>query len=88
MKKTTVTITHWDNLNIEAVKTVPNLCAKYHSDCEMEYNGRKANIKSLMEIMAFFIPDRKEVTISCEGDDEDTAIVEIEAFLRSKGIIA
>jgi len=88
MKKTTVTITGSDGLGPIAATLLSSYCSKYHSNCTAEYNGREANMKAIMPTVLLFVPDKKEITISCEGDDEDAAIEEIEAFMRSRGIIA
>jgi len=53
-----------------------------------EYDGREANMQHLMEaVTVFSFLNGGELTITCEGEDEEDAINAIETFLRKKEII-
>ncbi len=41
-----------------------------------------------MGVMSLGIPTQSEITISCEGDDEDSAVKTIEDVLRAQKVIA
>ena len=45
-------------------------------------------MKSIMGVMSLGIPTQSEITISCEGEDEDNAITAIEEVLRAQKVIA
>ena len=45
-------------------------------------------MKSIMGVMSLGIPTQSEITVSCEGDDEDVAIKTIEDVLRAQKVIA
>ena len=42
---------------------------------------RKVNAKSIMGMMSLGLASGEEVTVVADGNDEDTAVVEIEKFL-------
>ena len=61
--------------------------SKFSSDVNLEYNGKTVNLKSIMGVMSLGIPTQSEITISCEGEDEETAITTIEDILRTQKVI-
>ena len=62
--------------------------SKFGSDVNLEYNGKSVNLKSIMGVMSLGIPTQSEITITCEGEDEDVAIQTIEEILKTKKVIA
>ncbi len=44
-------------------------------------------MKSIMGVMSLGIPTQSEITITCEGEDEDAAIAAIEDILRTQKVI-
>lgn len=56
---------------------------KYTSKLTLEYNEKSAELTKLMGLMALGVKHGAEVTVTAEGEDEDTAIKEIEAFFKS-----
>ncbi|MEA5026944.1 Phosphocarrier protein HPr [bioreactor metagenome] len=65
-----------------------NAASKFKSDVTVSFKGRSVNMKSIMGVMSLGIPTQSEVTIRCEGEDEDVAIVSIEEVLRTQKVIA
>ena len=45
-------------------------------------------MKSIMGVMSLGIPTQSEITVTCDGDDEDVAIKTIEEVLRAQKVIA
>jgi phosphocarrier protein len=45
--------------------------------------GKKADARKLMAIMALAVKNGDTVTVSAEGDDEDTAITALEDFFKA-----
>jgi phosphocarrier protein len=45
-------------------------------------------MKSIMGVMSLGIPTQSEITVTCDGDDEDVAIKTIEEVLRTQKVIA
>ena len=62
--------------------------SKFNSDINLEYNGKSVNLKSIMGVMSLGIPTQSEITVSCEGEDEEVAVKTIEDVLRTQKVIA
>ena len=45
-------------------------------------------MKSIMGVMSLGIPTQSDITITCEGEDEEVAIRTIEDVLRAQKVIA
>ena len=56
---------------------------KFRCHVMMHYGERKMNCKSLMSILAFPVCQGEEVTIECEGEDEEEACRHIVNFLNN-----
>ncbi len=50
--------------------------------------GRTANMKSIMAVMGLGIPTQTEITITCDGEDEEVAVAALENTLREQKVIA
>ena len=55
---------------------------KYASKVTISAGGKNADATRLMAIMSMGVKQGAEVTVSVEGEDEDTAVVEIEKFFK------
>lgn len=64
-----------------------NAASKFASEVKIGYNGREVNMKSIMGVMSLGIPTQSEITISCEGADEDAAVAAIEEVLKAQKIV-
>jgi phosphocarrier protein len=51
---------------------------------EMHYNGIKANLRSVMELLTIGIPHNKTALIILEGKDEEEALKVVEAVFATK----
>ena len=65
-----------------------NAASQCKSDVNVSYKGRSVNMKSIMGVMSLGIPTQSEITITCEGEDEEAAIQAIEEKLRNFKVIA
>ncbi len=65
-----------------------NAASKFKCDVQVSFKEKSVNMKSIMGVMSLGIPTQSEITISCEGEDEDTAIKTIEDILRTQKVIA
>ena len=59
---------------------------KFSSDINLEYNGKKVNLKSIMGVMSLGIGAGSDITISAEGSDEQDALNAIEETLTKEGL--
>lgn len=61
--------------------------SKYASDIQMQFNGKKANMKSIMNILASGVTAGTEITVEASGDDEAAALEGIEKVLLADKVI-
>ena len=48
--------------------------SKDDSDINLEYKGKKVNLKSIMGVMSLGIGKGAEITISADGEDETSGV--------------
>ena len=87
MKDVKVLVIDPVGLHARPATVAVNAASKFKCDVKVSFNGRSVNMKSIMGVMSLGIPTQSEVTISCEGEDEDTAITTIEEILRTQKVI-
>jgi phosphocarrier protein len=88
MKEINVLVVDPVGLHDRPATVAVNAASKFKCDVKVSFKGRAVNMKSIMGVMSLGIPTQSEVTISCEGEDEEEAIVAIEEVLRSQAVIA
>jgi phosphocarrier protein HPr len=64
-----------------------NAASKFKSDVKIAFKGKTVNMKSIMGVMSLGIPTQSEVTITCDGEDEEAAIEAIQEILRTQKVI-
>ncbi|MGU3941276.1 phosphocarrier protein HPr [Listeria monocytogenes] len=60
--------------------------SKYSSDVQIEYTGKKVNLKSIMGVMSLGIGKGADITIYTEGGDEKEAIEGLTEVLKKEGL--
>lgn len=63
-----------------------NLCKeamKYKSKITFEYSGNIANAKSVLSVLGACIKSGDEITLICEGEDEEEALSSLVAYIES-----
>lgn len=55
---------------------------KYEDTITIEKDGKKAEAKKLMALMGLCIVKGETVTVTVEGANEDTTVVEMEKFFK------
>jgi phosphocarrier protein len=58
--------------------------SKYESDINLEFKGKKVNLKSIMCVMSLGIGKGAEITISAEGKDEQSALDSLQDTLNKE----
>ena len=87
MKQITVSVIDPVGLHARPATVAVNAASKFKCEVNVSFKGREVNMKSIMGVMSLGIPTQSEITISCNGDDEDAAIAAIEVVLRALKII-
>ena len=88
MVSQTVTFQCDEALQMKAVAILIQKASAFKSSIYLTRSGRRANAKSLLGVMSLGIPTQSEITVSCEGEDEDVAVKTIEDVLRAQKVIA
>lgn len=60
--------------------------SKFDSEINLEYKGKKVNLKSIMGVMSLGIGQGADITISAEGSDADHALSSLEETLKKEGL--
>ena len=88
MKEISVLVVDPVGLHARPATVAVNAASKFKSEVEVAYNGKTVNMKSIMGVMSLGIPTQSEITISCDGEDEEEAIKQIEDILKAQKVIA
>ncbi|MDP2813969.1 MAG: HPr family phosphocarrier protein [Erysipelotrichaceae bacterium] len=88
MKQITVLVVDPVGLHARPATVAVNAASKFKCEVKVSFKGRSVNMKSIMGVMSLGIPTQSEITITCEGDDEEVAINTIEEVLRTQKVIA
>ncbi len=87
MKQITVLVVDPVGLHARPATVAVSAASRFKCDVKVAFKGRSVNMKSIMGVMSLGIPTQSEVTISCDGDDEEDAIKTIEDVLRTQKVI-
>ncbi|HBZ11658.1 MAG TPA: HPr family phosphocarrier protein [Bacillus bacterium] len=60
--------------------------SKFDSEINIEFNGKSANLKSIMGVMSLGIPKDAEFKIIVSGSDEDEAISVLSETITQQGL--
>ena len=88
MNQISVTVIDPVGLHARPATVAVNAASKFKCEVKVAYKGRTVNMKSIMGVMSLGIPTQSEITVSCEGEDEDVAVKTIEDVLRAQKVIA
>ncbi len=70
-----------EGLEARPVALLVQVASQFESTVYINSEDRKVNAKSIMGMMSLGLASGEEVTVVADGNDEDTAVVEIEKFL-------
>ena len=56
--------------------------ASFKSKVTIEKGGKAVDLKRILGVMGLGVKAGEEVIIACDGEDEDVAIGELEAFMK------
>ena len=72
-----------NGLEARPVAVLVQVASQYNSSIYVEYENRKVNAKSIMGMMTLGLIAGEEVVVSANGDDEETAMSDIEKYLSA-----
>jgi phosphocarrier protein len=56
---------------------------KYKCRVTFDYEGNTANAKSVLSVLGACIKSGNEITLMCDGEDEEQALGELLAFIEN-----
>ena len=84
MKKITYTVKAEAGLHARPAGLLVKQTAAFKSDIKIlnEENGKEADLKRLMAVMALGVKQGNSIVVTVEGEDEDEACIVLESFLK------
>ena len=70
-------------LHMRPAQVFVSAMAKYPADITIKFNGKDINGKSIMNIMAACIKCGSEITVVCNGDNEEAMMNEVASMIES-----
>ena len=83
MKQLEITINNETGLHARPAKTLVNLVKQFKSDIIIWHGEKKANAKSLISVLTLGASKGSQLRIVVNGEDEESALAEIEAAILS-----
>ncbi len=81
MKKKDITIQVDGSIETRPVALLVQVASQFKSDIHIESGNKRVNAKSIMGMMTMGLESGEEVTVTVNGEDEDEAMEQIEAYL-------
>ena len=72
-----------NGLEARPVAVLVQVASQFNSSIYVESGAKKVNAKNIMGMMALGLDAGEEVVVSAEGDDETSAMEDIEKFLSA-----
>lgn len=85
MIQETIKVKHVGGLEGRKVALLVQMACQYESRIYVIRDNKKVNAKSLLGMTSMIFTENSEVTVSAEGEDEATAVANIEKYLSQSG---
>ena len=82
MKEFKYGVTDPEGLHARPAGILVKKAAEFQSKIMIDKAGKAADAKRILGVMGLGVKKGEEVTITAEGEDEETAIVALEAFFK------
>ena len=82
MKQFTYVITDEAGIHARPAGLLVKEAAKFASTTTIAKGAKKGDLKRIFGVMALGVKKGEEITVACEGADEDAAAAALEAFLK------
>ncbi|MCM2533570.1 phosphocarrier protein HPr [Neobacillus pocheonensis] len=60
--------------------------SKFDSEVNLEYKGKKVNLKSIMGVMSLGVGQGADISITAEGSDAEEALRSLEETMKKEGL--
>jgi phosphocarrier protein len=78
-----ITITNPTGLHLRPAGNLCREAMKYKCRVTFDYEGNTANAKSVLSVLGACIKSGNEITLMCDGEDEEQALNELLAFIEN-----
>ena len=85
MPRTSVVIAQAEGLHARPAAQFVKLAARFESAVKVRLDGKEANAKSILSVLALGASKGSQVDLEADGDDAQRALDELSAFLVSGG---
>ena len=82
MREFKYVVTDPEGLHARPAGLLVKKAAEFQSKIMIDKAGKAADAKRILGVMGLGVKKGEEVTITAEGEDEETAIVALEAFFK------
>ena len=83
MQSKTLVVKNGSGIHARPASMLVKEAGKFSAEVSLEFNGKKANAKSIMSVLSLGIGKDAEVTVSANGDDENAALEGIINLIES-----
>ncbi|WP_227395692.1 phosphocarrier protein HPr [Jeotgalibacillus aurantiacus] len=80
------TVTAETGIHARPATILVQTASKFDSDIQLEYKGKKVNLKSIMGVMSLGVGQGAEIVIYADGSDEEEALASLEETLKKEGL--
>lgn len=84
MKQFNYTITDPEGIHARPAGELVKAAKEFESKITLEKDGKSGDCKKIFTIMALAVKNGNEVTITCEGPDEEEAAAKMQEFMKEK----
>ncbi|MCE1857628.1 HPr family phosphocarrier protein [Enterobacter hormaechei] len=78
-----VVVKNGSGLHARPATLLVKKASSFKSDVSIEYNGKKANVKSLIGVLSLAVTKDATIKVVASGDDEALAVEEIAKLVES-----
>lgn len=78
-----VVVNNGTGLHARPATLLVKKASSFKSDVSIEFNGKKANVKSLIGVLSLGVTKGATITVLANGDDETLAVEEISNLIAS-----
>lgn len=83
MKQFTYVITDEAGIHARPAGLLVKEAAKFASSTTIAKGAKKGDLKRIFGVMALGVKKGEEITVNCDGADEDAAAAALEAFFKA-----
>ena len=87
MAEKTYTIIDEAGIHARPATLLVNTATKFGSEVNMEFNGKKVNLKSIMGVMSLGVSKGAEIKVSATGDDAEAAVEALTSVMQENKLI-